>query len=134
MLKKKVQYYISYASLKRWVLIGDLKAFNLCGFRRSQGSIFHHLGAHTENALSPLFLCLDLLSLSKFMLVGRNALAGSYSSKSSFKYVGARLFIALYASKMILNLILASIGNQCKRFRRGVTLSAFFLTVNESLI
>ena len=52
-MKHVTVYQYNYASLKRWVLRPDLKAFKVGADVTESGSLLYSLGANTENARAP---------------------------------------------------------------------------------
>ena len=89
----------------------------------SVGKLFHNFGAHTENALSPKVVVLDLGTLRRYWLLERNFRWFLNGWINSLRYFGANPFKTLYVRSSILNLIRLCMISQWRSFNIGVICS-----------
>ena len=89
----------------------------------SLGKLFHNFGAHTENALSPKVVVLDLVTLRRYWLLEHKFHWFLYGWINSLRYVGANPFKTLYIRSSILNLIRLCMVSQWRSFNIGVICS-----------
>lgn len=99
----------------------------------SVGKLFHNFGAHTENALSPKVVVLDLSTLRRYWLLERKFRWFLYSWINSLRYVGANPLKTLYVRSSNLNLIRLCVVSQWRSFNIGVIYSFILESIKKFL-
>ncbi len=111
----------------------DLNVLSLSIFLSSCGKSFYSIGAALQKALSlQLFNLVFGISSAILLLECRPDLPSLILS-ICLMYEGAILFSAFQVSMIILNLILVSMGSQCKAFLASVMWS-YFLSFTTTLV
>jgi len=89
----------------------------------SVAKLFHNFVAHTDNALWPKVVVLDLGTLRRYLLLERKFRWFLYGWINSLRYVGANPFKTLNVKSSLLNLIRLCMVSQRRSFNIGVICS-----------